>query len=395
MEKGDLRHYLKEKARKDVDHQSLAFDVAAGLSYLHSRKIVHGDLKGVDILMTPDERACIGDFGLSRVADSHALRLSTSTSRQKEAQRDGFHPSFCDRLVAQRRVAIYTLMLAFATRRVPNFWLRHNLKQIWQNVKYPPVNPAVLSSIVSLFSRRDIFITEASSPEDNALHHHRRSEHQADTHQPSTPLLESTTPRRESEGLSSDLGLNEAPAGRKPQFLGSHIIPDTISIDPKLTNSLNEYLGKHVLIIANTRSFTNELSAQLTKNITQYQKVPSLATLSQLAAAFGRAGEVGWISYVYRVGQKMVKTMEHDTHIHRLRMLEMGGATSADAYGGLIMYVNVTADDASNAMELYREALHHGVEPNVYLYNNIISKLAKARRADKALELFFELKASQ
>ncbi|KAL0578928.1 hypothetical protein V5O48_003076 [Marasmius crinis-equi] len=87
MEKGDLPHYLEETPREHVDHQSLAFDVAAGLSYLHSRKIVHGDLKGVNVLMTPDERACIGDFGLSCVADSCAIRLVTSSIRQSGTTR--------------------------------------------------------------------------------------------------------------------------------------------------------------------------------------------------------------------------------------------------------------------------------------------------------------------
>ncbi|KAL0572718.1 Rho guanine nucleotide exchange factor [Marasmius crinis-equi] len=82
MERGDLMRYLKAKSRKDIDHQALAYDVAAGLSYLHEKKIVHGDLKCVNILVTPDERACIGDFGLSRVADSRAVRLSTSTPGQ-------------------------------------------------------------------------------------------------------------------------------------------------------------------------------------------------------------------------------------------------------------------------------------------------------------------------
>ncbi|KAL0575305.1 Rho guanine nucleotide exchange factor [Marasmius crinis-equi] len=91
MEKGNLIQYLKTTRRENVDHYALArrgplilllvHDVASGLSHLHCTKIVHGDLKGVNILMTPDERACIGDFGLSRVADSHRLRLSTSTSR--------------------------------------------------------------------------------------------------------------------------------------------------------------------------------------------------------------------------------------------------------------------------------------------------------------------------
>ncbi|KAG7090214.1 hypothetical protein E1B28_011816 [Marasmius oreades] len=80
MERGNLVRFLKDTRKEDVDHYSLAYDIASGLLYLHSRKIVHGDLKGVNILITPDERACIGDFGLSRVADTHALRLTSSTT---------------------------------------------------------------------------------------------------------------------------------------------------------------------------------------------------------------------------------------------------------------------------------------------------------------------------
>ncbi|KAJ8080865.1 hypothetical protein PM082_017700 [Marasmius tenuissimus] len=199
-------------------------------------------------------------------------------------------------------------------------------------------------------------------------------------------------------------------------------IPDSIYIDLKLTKTLNEFLSKRVLTNANTRPFTNELFALLKRNVTQLRRVPSPATLSQLAAAFGRAGELDRIYYVYHVGQKMLQTMEGNkkmqseswfiiedgmvialcqagqpekAHVHRSRMLEMGGAPSADAYGGLVLHVKDTTDDTSNAMELYQEAIRHGVEPNVYLYNNIISKLAKARKADKALELFEQMKASR
>ncbi|KAL0570204.1 hypothetical protein V5O48_011760 [Marasmius crinis-equi] len=81
MEKGNLMQYLKTAGKENVDHLALVYDVATGLAYLHYRKVVHGDLKGVNILITPDGRACIADFGLSRIADTHALRLTTSTSR--------------------------------------------------------------------------------------------------------------------------------------------------------------------------------------------------------------------------------------------------------------------------------------------------------------------------
>ena len=93
-------------------------------------------------------------------------------------------------------------------------------------------------------------------------------------------------------------------------------------------------------------------------------------------------------------------------HVHRRRIVEFanrvnaarskeGGvvyAPSSDAYGALIYNVKDTTDDATNALMLWTEAVELGVEPNLYLYNNIISKLARARKADQALELFKQMK---
>ncbi|KAK1234268.1 hypothetical protein PQX77_002531 [Marasmius sp. AFHP31] len=81
MEKGNLVEFLKATKREEIDHYTLVFDVASGLAYLHSKKIVHSDLKGVNILITNEERACITDFGLSRITDSKGLRITTSATR--------------------------------------------------------------------------------------------------------------------------------------------------------------------------------------------------------------------------------------------------------------------------------------------------------------------------
>ncbi|KAF9058615.1 kinase-like domain-containing protein, partial [Rhodocollybia butyracea] len=43
--------------------------VAHGLAYLHSMEIIHADLKGLNVLITSAERACIADFGLSRIVE--------------------------------------------------------------------------------------------------------------------------------------------------------------------------------------------------------------------------------------------------------------------------------------------------------------------------------------
>ncbi|KAL0057390.1 hypothetical protein AAF712_015969, partial [Marasmius tenuissimus] len=80
-----LNRYLKraQKQNADINCLLLAYNVAAGLLYLHSNGIIHGDLKGLNVLINTDERALIGDFGLSHVAETHTPRLFNSTTGAK------------------------------------------------------------------------------------------------------------------------------------------------------------------------------------------------------------------------------------------------------------------------------------------------------------------------
>ncbi|KAK1227626.1 Rho guanine nucleotide exchange factor [Marasmius sp. AFHP31] len=81
MERGNLVQFMKDSPELVVP-ESLAFDVACGLSHLHDMKVIHGDLKGVNVLVTPDLKARIGDFGLSRVSDTQKLfSLQTNNSK--------------------------------------------------------------------------------------------------------------------------------------------------------------------------------------------------------------------------------------------------------------------------------------------------------------------------
>uniref|UniRef100_A0A0W0FIT5 Protein kinase domain-containing protein n=1 Tax=Moniliophthora roreri TaxID=221103 RepID=A0A0W0FIT5_MONRR len=79
VEKGSLHHFLRESRSNGsaVDHKTLIWDIANGLSYLHGRKIVHADLKSDNILLTSHGRACLADFGLSELTDSQVLALSS------------------------------------------------------------------------------------------------------------------------------------------------------------------------------------------------------------------------------------------------------------------------------------------------------------------------------
>ncbi|KAG0656752.1 hypothetical protein C6P46_006958 [Rhodotorula mucilaginosa] len=79
-----------------------------------------------------------------------------------------------------------------------------------------------------------------------------------------------------------------------------------------------------------------------------------------------------------------------DVGHHRDRLLQAGCAPSADAYAAMILNMRDTTDDAAVALTLFEESQRLNVRPNVYLFNTLISKLSRARRAKEALE-YFEL----
>ncbi|KIO04997.1 hypothetical protein M404DRAFT_45203, partial [Pisolithus tinctorius Marx 270] len=77
VERGNANHYVQER---DNDPRPLVKDIALGLRYLHSRPggpIVHGSLRGENVLITDDGRAVLTDFGLSFLYNS-AFAMTTS-----------------------------------------------------------------------------------------------------------------------------------------------------------------------------------------------------------------------------------------------------------------------------------------------------------------------------
>ncbi|WVO14756.1 hypothetical protein L204_102394 [Cryptococcus depauperatus] len=78
--------------------------------------------------------------------------------------------------------------------------------------------------------------------------------------------------------------------------------------------------------------------------------------------------------------------------LHRSAIIQAGFSPSADAYATMIASSKDTTDDALIAREMFEEALGMGVKPHLFLYNTVISKLSKARKAEAALELFKKMK---
>ena len=145
---------------------------------------------------------------------------------------------------------------------------------------------------------------------------------------------------------------------------------------------------------------------------------PSPEVIGRLINALGRLKEVDEVQELYAdfqwvlaslqndrsaqssawftVEDQMIAALAHSGHFeaantHRLQMLHQGGVPCADSYGALIAAVKCTTDDCSLAQELFEEAVRLDVIPNSYLYNTVISKMAKARRTEYALGLFHRM----
>ncbi|KAK7041455.1 serine/threonine protein kinase, AGC [Paramarasmius palmivorus] len=70
MENGDIISFI----RRNPDHDRLRSisEISAGLEYLHSLNIVHGDIKGVNILVDDKSQCRLADFGLAAATgESH------------------------------------------------------------------------------------------------------------------------------------------------------------------------------------------------------------------------------------------------------------------------------------------------------------------------------------
>ncbi|KIJ12135.1 hypothetical protein PAXINDRAFT_83330, partial [Paxillus involutus ATCC 200175] len=131
LENGSLTSYLERRhdTLNPVERVSLISDAAAGLQYLHSQSIVHGDLSGSNVLVDGNGRACISDFGLSTLltkiggstyaASSHAggtLRWTAPELLDLQVPDDG------ENLVPRPLSDVYSfgrIMLQVLTGKVP------------------------------------------------------------------------------------------------------------------------------------------------------------------------------------------------------------------------------------------------------------------------------------
>ncbi|KAI3763131.1 hypothetical protein L1987_53581 [Smallanthus sonchifolius] len=79
---GALKNYLIKNRRKKLPFKvvvQMALDLARGLSYLHSQKIVHSDVKTENMLLDKSRTIKIADFGVARVEASNPNDMTGET----------------------------------------------------------------------------------------------------------------------------------------------------------------------------------------------------------------------------------------------------------------------------------------------------------------------------
>ncbi|KIK53327.1 hypothetical protein GYMLUDRAFT_105475, partial [Collybiopsis luxurians FD-317 M1] len=88
MKNRDIKTFLEQNPQHNL--LSVLCDIAAGLRYLHSRNppLIHGDIRGGNILVKDDLHCCLADFGLTLVTTSSQVwSLTTSSSNSKGSLR--------------------------------------------------------------------------------------------------------------------------------------------------------------------------------------------------------------------------------------------------------------------------------------------------------------------
>ncbi|KAI0050015.1 ras GEF, partial [Auriscalpium vulgare] len=98
MRNGNAMAYLSE--HPEIDRTRLLSEIfrtacscyIAGMEYLHTNNIVHGDLRGTNILISDTGKACICDFGLSQYESDNPGALSPTSANSRWLAPEIFTP---------------------------------------------------------------------------------------------------------------------------------------------------------------------------------------------------------------------------------------------------------------------------------------------------------------
>jgi len=134
---GDVSQYLLSNPR--ADRQAIIIGVAHGLEYFHSRNVIHGDLKGHNVMIDDNGIPLLADFGQSEFVDHRGFTDTVAGSARYLApelvgyqpdaddsddasEEDVKHPPY---LTKETDVFAFSMVaLEILTGKLPYFYLR-------------------------------------------------------------------------------------------------------------------------------------------------------------------------------------------------------------------------------------------------------------------------------
>lgn len=84
--RGDLCSHIKKQNGKFLSDNfvwKVFIHITLGLQYLHAQNIIHRDLKSLNIFLSKDNSAKLGDFGCARKLDSHGKIIEDEPNEHK------------------------------------------------------------------------------------------------------------------------------------------------------------------------------------------------------------------------------------------------------------------------------------------------------------------------
>ncbi|KAJ7433790.1 kinase-like protein, partial [Mycena latifolia] len=119
----NARQFLRQQPAFDPVY--ILRDISLGLKYLHSRKICHGDIKGINILVEDSGRSLLCDFGLSRVkADitSHTARMAQPENTMLAGSRNWMAPELLAGSMPKMTSDIYAFGMTIYEVKLSSFF---------------------------------------------------------------------------------------------------------------------------------------------------------------------------------------------------------------------------------------------------------------------------------